>query len=65
MGGKRILKRENISLPNSNVRHVIPQVFHKQSEHGLEFTHIHCASVPAKKLVQATISNVLFIYPMS
>lgn len=31
MEGERILKRENISLPNSNVRPVIPQVFHKQT----------------------------------
>lgn len=30
MGGKRILKVENILLPNSNARPVIPQVFHKQ-----------------------------------
>lgn len=61
MRGKRILKRENISLPSSNVRLVIPQVFHKQTEHRLEFIHIHCASKPAKKLMQASTSNVLFI----
>lgn len=47
-GGKRILKVENILLPNSNVRPVIPQVFHR-----LEFIHIHCVCIPAEKVTQA------------
>lgn len=65
MGGKRILKSENISLGNSIVGPVMPQAFYKQTEHRLEFAHIHCASIPAEKLMQASIANVLFIYSMS
>lgn len=35
MGGKRILKSENISFCNSIVGPVIPQAFHKQTEHKI------------------------------
>jgi len=65
MGRKILLRREDSPLPNSNVRPVIPQVFHKHTEYRFEFIHIHCTSTPVKELTQASISNALFIYSMS
>lgn len=62
MGGKRILKSENISFRNSIVGPVIPQAFHKQTEHKIGiYSHSLCKHTSRKAHVSKYCECIVYI----